>query len=367
MSIPAVNKLRLLSKAAPPLPHPGTMSKAKSPTSTSVPETRGAILAIEGSEEDVHVVTEWLAEFLKNENDEFLVRAFLGPDINAVMAGAEGDDDADVVGTTQQRYLKAISEWHWVSQEVVKFITTARKAGDGVLTEGNATNNGQEKAEEQQQQKEKQDEDIDMDSTSSPTSAVSPRTITQTERLSLESNANKSNSAASRAIDTSSATPPRPAATPSPPPQSPKPPNHQKLHIPFHIALLPRYQLSTVDTASLTMPITDSYLPIDHWQWAAALWRGCVGADVTIVVQDERTSNTNAGSADTASGVGSVGSGNGSGAGMSGGSGVEVRLGLGDVKAVIVRKGGNNGGEKKVIEAGALRRVGFEIVEFLRR
>lgn len=51
---------------------------------------------------------------------------------------------------------------------------------------------------------------------------------------------------------------------------------------------------------------------------------------------------------------------------MSGGSGVEVRLGLGDVKAVIVRKGA--GGEKKVVvEAGALRRVGFEIVEFLRR
>lgn len=50
----------------------------------------------------------------------------------------------------------------------------------------------------------------------------------------------------------------------------------------------------------------------------------------------------------------------------SGGGGVEVRLGGagGDVKAVIVRKGVGEGGG---VEAGALRRLGFELVEFLRR
>ena len=42
--------------------------------------------------------------------------------------------------------------------------------------------------------------------------------------------------------------------------------------------------------------------------------------------------------------------------------GVEVRLGQGDVKAVIVKKGSAG-----ALEGGALRRVGFEIVEFLRR
>lgn len=367
MSIPAINKLRLLAKAAPPLPHPGVIPKATSPPLTSHSETRGAILAIEGSEEDVRVVTDWLAEFLKNESEEFIVRAFLGPDISTVMAEANGEEEADMVGTQQQRYLKAISEWHWVSKEVVKFVTTAPKAEIRV---GNADSGAEER-----RHKDRNNQDggmeVDADSSSSPTSAVSPRTITRTERLSLKSPITINN----HTLNTFPPPPPQTAAPPTPPPPSPphqentptiQPQNQVQ---PFPVALLPRYQLSTVDTASLTMPIADSYLPIDHWQWAAALWRGCVGADVTIVIQDDRgngnygsASSGAAGSVGSGSNAGSVGSGNGSGSG----GGVEVRLGAGDVRAVIVRKG-VAAGERRVVEPGALRRLGFEIVEFLRR
>ncbi|ERF74196.1 hypothetical protein EPUS_03386 [Endocarpon pusillum Z07020] len=371
MSIPAVNKLRLLAKAAPPLPHPGVIPTAKSPLMTSHSETRGAILAIEGSEEDVRVVTDWLAEFLRNESEEFIVRAFLGPDISSVMAEASGEDEADMVGTQQQRYLKTISEWHWVSKEVVKFVTTAPKAGI-------RTHNADSGAEERRHKdRNNQDDGMEMDaaSSSSPTSAVSPRTITQTERLSLKSPITIND----HALNTSPPPPPPPpptAAAPTPPPPSPSP-THQQNTPPnqpqtqaqaqsqsqtFPIALLPRYQLSTVDTASLTMPITDSYLPIDHWQWAAALWRGCVGADVTIVIQDDRGSGNYGSASSVGSGsnaaAGSVGSGNGSAAGLSGGGGgVEVRLGAGDVRAVIVRKGAVGGGGGGAANAGERRGV----------
>jgi hypothetical protein len=54
---------------------------------------------------------------------------------------------------------------------------------------------------------------------------------------------------------------------------------------PIPIALVPHYQLTTVDSAAITLPINDSYSPLAHWQWLATLWRGCVGPDVTIVIQ----------------------------------------------------------------------------------
>jgi HMG box factor, other len=371
MSIPAVNKLRLLAKAAPPLPHPGSVVMAQNLISTSSPGTRGAILAIDGSEEDVHVITEWLGEFLKNESDEFLVKAFLGPDISAVMAGAHREEEADLVGTQQQRYLKAISEWHWVSKEVIKFVTTGPKTESGAFHDTSVAVAEAEKAKEG-------GEEMEVDVSTSPTSAVSPRTISRTERLSLKSPTNNNNTndgdsytdenndeqvmEGSEPIKTNPplAAPPAGTSPSTPPPLPPPPPRQSGKKKPFPIALLPRYQLSTVDTASLIMPITDSYLPIDHWQWAAALWRGCVGPDVTVVAQEESSvSGGSLGSAGGGSSNGSTGSSGTSGAG----GGVEVRLGQGDVRAVIVRKGGAG----RVVEAGALRRVGFEIVEFLRR
>lgn len=373
MSIPAVNKLRLLAKAAPPLPHPGSVVMAQNLISTSSPGTRGAILAIDGSEEDVHVITEWLGEFLKNESDEFLVKAFLGPDISAVMAGAHREEEADLVGTQQQRYLKAISEWHWVSKEVVKFVTTGPKTENGAFHETSVAVAEAEKAKEG-------GEEMEVDVSTSPTSAVSPRTISRTERLSLKSPTNNNNTndgdsytdenndekvmEGSEPIKNKPPLAAPPAGTsPSTPPPLPPPPRQFGKKKPFPIALLPRYQLSTVDTASLIMPITDSYLPIDHWQWAAALWRGCVGPDVTVVAQEESSvSGGSLGSAGGGSSNGSTGSSGTSGAG----GGVEVRLGQGDVRAVIVRKGGGVG-DRKVVEPGALRRLGFEIVEFLRR
>lgn len=102
---------------------------------------------------------------------------------------------------------------------------------------------------------------------------------------------------------------------------------------------------------------------MDHWQWGATLWRNVIGADVTVAVQaatvpaEEAALSAKTGAS---AGGGEVGSHKAEG-GRKGkdGGGVEVRLE--DARAVVVR-GAEGGG---VLEGG-LRRVGFEIGEWVR-
>ncbi|MCJ1472092.1 hypothetical protein MMC13_000739 [Lambiella insularis] len=117
------------------------------------------------------------------------------------------------------------------------------------------------------------------------------------------------------------------------------------------IAILPSYQVTLTDAAGSTIPIADAYSPIDHWQWMATLWRGIVGPDITIVV---RSSSSNYEGANT----------NGSSspreeAARAGAGGVDVRLA--DARAILLRcEAGGKVGES------ALRRVGFEVGEYVR-
>lgn len=74
----------------------------------------------------------------------------------------------------------------------------------------------------------------------------------------------------------------------------------------------------------------------------ATLWRGIVGPDVTVVVKD-------AASADNKDDAGRA---------LGAGTGVEVRLA--DARAIIVRTGDTG------VPDGALRRVGFEVGEWIR-
>ena len=102
------------------------------------------------------------------------------------------------------------------------------------------------------------------------------------------------------------------------------------------IAIVPSYQLTTVDASAISMPIMDAYSPLDHWRWLAAMWRGCVGPDVTVVVQ----------------GVGEEAEP----------AGVEIRLA--ECRTVVVRLGDSKEG---MVEERWLRRVGFEVEEYLRK
>ena len=111
------------------------------------------------------------------------------------------------------------------------------------------------------------------------------------------------------------------------------------------VALVPRYQLTTADAHACATPINDAYAPLDHWQWMASLWRGCVGPDITVYVREcEKEELEKHG---------------GSGGGMP----VENRLH--DAKTLVVRKGLDSSTAQ--IEEKALRRIGFEVEECLRK
>lgn len=144
------------------------------------------------------------------------------------------------------------------------------------------------------------------------------------------------------------------------------------------IAIVPGWQVTWSDWFASRVEIKDAYSPMDHWQWGATLWRNMVGADVTVAVQAaaaaQDTSSSSAAAAaslvspDKASlktGGGSEAKGghekgrNGGSGGGSAVGGVEVKLE--DARAVIVR-GERDGG----VAEGGLRRVGFEIGEWVR-
>lgn len=99
------------------------------------------------------------------------------------------------------------------------------------------------------------------------------------------------------------------------------------------VVLVNRYMVSRSDVAAGRLS-NEGLTPMQHWQWCATVWRGCVGADMTIVVNV------------VGEGVGSE-------------EAVEVKEGG---RVVFVRKErGRKGWEEKVI-----RRLGFEVGEVVR-
>lgn len=99
------------------------------------------------------------------------------------------------------------------------------------------------------------------------------------------------------------------------------------------VVLVNRYMVSRSDVAAGRLS-SEGLTPTQHWQWCATVWRGCVGADMTIVV-------------------------NVVGEGVGSDEAVEVKEGG---RVVFVRKdGGRKGWEEKVV-----RRLGFEVGEVVR-
>ncbi|KAM0553846.1 hypothetical protein ACHAPJ_007192 [Fusarium lateritium] len=45
------------------------------------------------------------------------------------------------------------------------------------------------------------------------------------------------------------------------------------------------FSLTLSDSFACTVPISDAYAPVDHWQWMATLWRGTVGPDLVVYVK----------------------------------------------------------------------------------
>jgi len=107
------------------------------------------------------------------------------------------------------------------------------------------------------------------------------------------------------------------------------------------VILLRTYTVTAANVFASRMAISDAYKAADHWQWTATLWRGVVGPDMTVYVKE----------ADKAE--------------EGGKGGVEIKE-ENRVMAVRRFKGSEENGGVEGMEAGALRRLGFEVGEWVR-
>jgi len=331
MSYPVLTKLKTLSSITPTLASPGP----NSPTF----EVRGTVIAIEGLDQArVFDMTQSLAEQLEKEG-KFAVRIFTGPDpylaLQTSRRASVGEKGGEFM--TAAKYLSLMSKWHKVSKDLVDFTTQRPRVG---MVKDATDQDVIEVAAPQAlgQQKMSPFESEQNKSHRSPISAVSPGTIKQTADMSIDTRVaaipawkikdnnpatplasaritrsrvpawlkdNQSGSEETQppfenqasVISSSSIPPPpssQPPTTPPPPPSaSPSPktkPPSTSISLPqisskIPIALVPHYQLTTVDTCSIALPITDNYDPLTHWRWHATLWRGCVGPDISIVIK----------------------------------------------------------------------------------
>lgn len=289
MSIPILNKIRVLAKISPPLPPPGPASP--------IHQTRGFVIAIDGSDSTtVSQITNSLFTSLRAHHP---VEIFHGPEPAWARRSVPRNESS---GDDFPNYLSIISEYHSLSAQIRSYITTAPSQ----LPSGS----------------------------SPPASPVSPKTVPQTKPIT------RSTASQQRQPDPAPPTPPPPPAPTGVP-----------------IALLPSFQLSHTDAAASRIPIADEYAPVDHWQWMATLWRGIVGPDVTVAVVPtlpippaiSATSNSSEAKSIARHGASKIG----------GGGATEVRLE--DARAIVVREDG-----KGAVVEGVLRRVGFEVSEWVR-
>jgi hypothetical protein len=355
MSIPVINKVKILAQISPHLP---PLNGIASPSQ----EVRGSVVAIEGMDATtVFSMTNSLAEELERDG-KFAVRIFGGPDPYALR---------DAYGRVNKRLsiaetLSVIGEWHKISEEMKRFISTKPSPTSDTAVGGSSRTKSVAIAEqpslsESQKTPDRQpSEDIivvedDPQGEQITKSVLSPGTLSKTADIKLATppsqrphfgdrtpstsafpsirnsssgdetpytripaaamqarpgtppHSTRSTTTTDKPKQFDTAPPPRSAsissqptvpltavaATPSTPTAGtankiiPQPPPSPGLSTgtPIPIALVPHYQLTTVDSAAIDLPINDSYSPLAHWQWLATLWRGCVGPDVTIVIK----------------------------------------------------------------------------------
>lgn len=92
------------------------------------------------------------------------------------------------------------------------------------------------------------------------------------------------------------------------------------------------FSLTLSDEFACTVPISDAYAPVDHWQWMATLWRGTVDPDLVVYVKPSLEEE-----------IAACGS-------------VDVRVGLMIVRIAV----------GKDMDEATERRLAFEVVEWVR-
>ncbi|KAH8428302.1 putative HMG box transcriptional regulator [Aspergillus melleus] len=274
MTIPFLNKIKVLAKISPPLV-PSLRDGAL--------QRRGPVIAVDGQDPAaVRTMVDYLNHVLQKEG-KYQTRIFGGPEIRQ----RESCSESGQMGDATVDYLNTISVWHRISDEIVSFIKSSPESPEMKQADDGESHSG-----------------------------VSPKgIIPKTADMQISSPAPPSESGS---VSVSSSTGTASCSVP--------------------VAIVPRYQLTTADSFACSVPINDSYAPLDHWQWMASLWRACVGPDITVYIRECEKDEME----------------------RFAGNPVEVRLQ--DARTVVVRRGA---GSPKELEEKSLKRVGFEIEDYL--
>ncbi|KAJ5489710.1 hypothetical protein N7539_004600 [Penicillium diatomitis] len=328
MTIPFLNKIKLLAKISPPLV----------PSFREGSSSRGPVVAVDGQDANlVRIAVEYIQRLLAKE-EKFSARIFDGPELQTPRTTENGGPMRDATVD----YLNTISAWHRISDEIIEFVRNdtnhATQMETNILAHSHVLGESSPNT---------QIDSIIQHNRPSPDPSPSPRSIIprtaslqlgSPESIPTDSESPRASPSTSVSVlanehtDQSQSRMPglTPSLTPTP---TPTPSSSSPSRVP--VALVPRYQLTTADTFACSVPINDSYAPLDHWQWMASLWRTCVGPDITVYVREcSREEIEQSGT-------------------------VEIRLA--DAGTVILRKlvGASTFEEK------ALKRMGFEIEDFL--
>ncbi|QDS73707.1 hypothetical protein FKW77_003388 [Venturia effusa] len=346
MSIPFFNKLKVIRQV--------TRRIDESYLSTPGHHTRGTILAIEGDDpQAVDGVMTSLSEILQRTG-EFDVRCMCGP---AAPSSSQG-------GCDFKDYMSEILQWHEKSKHIIDFITGVEYSHTWTPTLQRNIAAGAVPVVKQEHIN-LDDQEMDTSTYSSPSDAETPSAAsaasassrrgsheTSKERLRAASVGDQAASGLVRGAKENSGraasisqlretTTPNTTSFPEPPTKT--------LKIP--LLLINNHILHATNVWSSSIPITDSYSPVDQWRWFASLWRGIIGADVTVYIKASASSG----------GSGGVGSGTCDSDAKKTASkppAVEIKEEYG---TIVVRQDGER------VDDSAVRRVGFEVGEWVRR
>ncbi|KAK3623870.1 slightly ste11-like protein [Elasticomyces elasticus] len=267
---------------------------------------RGPLLAIEGdSHEAVAELGKWLYDELKKSFD-LAVTLFDSPDLSA---------NAEKKKPMVQYHLLA-TEWLCKSDKIVDTITYKSTAArvDSAMTD----------ASPREPALSRRDIDENYDDSDSPANAAAedsaqlPKPARQPSVHVIEMD-----------VDSTPTTAKPSASALTIPANSAKP-----------VGIIADYSLRASNVFSCRIPIGphDPYSPSDHWQWTATQWRGVVGPDLTIFVRDAVV-------------------------GESGKATVEI---LEEGNLFVVKRTGTEGDKGLELEPSVLRRLGFEVGEWVR-
>jgi HMG box factor len=299
-SMPYLAKIKLLRRIANP----------HRPTSPASPgfRVRGSIITVEGDDKQcIESVLRHLADSLQRF-DDFDVQVLTGP--------------KDPNGKVKlMDFLHEVAAWHEKTREMISFITGV-KTGSENASEKATLETSKSQADSRGADKMDVDDGKEQDLGEGEVDEAGSHTGSQDSRRTLRSRElERKGEEMQQSIEH----------------------EHEKVRkIP--LLLISNYILHASDVWASAIPIDDAYSPSDHWQWVATLWRGIVGADITIYVKGMNNEEPKSAiSAENWSSAKPM---------------VEIRD---DIGALIVKT------EKEgKVDDGAVRRVAFEVGEWVR-